>query len=117
MNFQISVQDFQADLHRSIEDVTSELIRDFADKAPENFREVLDSPPPSREGSPPSRRSGTLFRTLRAYVVSPTEAEIEMEGYAVYLDPEFKESGVKGAGWADRPFISRSIAKTLEDLT
>jgi len=110
MNLEINVHDFQKDIHRTIEEMTAELVKDFADQAPDSFQEILDNPPPSKEGNPPAKRSGDLSRTLRAYVVGPTEAELEFEGYAAFLDPLFDENNY------NRPFIEKGIAKTLAEL-
>ncbi|MBS3915593.1 MAG: hypothetical protein KG003_13950 [Bacteroidetes bacterium] len=109
MNLIADSKEFRKDLHRSIEQVTAQLVKDFADEVPEQLRALIDDPPPSRTGSPPAKRSGTLQRTLRAYVVGPTAAEIEFENYVAHLDPIFE-------GEHDRPFIERGIAKTLEEL-
>lgn len=98
------------DFRRSIEDVTKEYLKDFADQVPESFAVVLDNPPPSAKGGPPARRTKTLMRTVKAYVVEPADIELDFVYYAKYLDPKFQEKN------HDRPFVNQGIARTLADL-
>lgn len=99
------------DLTRTIEQATAEIIRQIADDAPAETAALMPTAAGrSKKGAPPNRQSGNLARTLRATVIAPTTAEIEMAGYAEYLDPFF-------GGNLDRPFIEtgidRAIAKNI----
>lgn len=118
INFQIEIDPTVAfvmrDAERTIEDVTAQIVRQIATDAPDEMRALMNvTGGKSARGEAPHRQSGFLARSLSGRVVSPAEAEIEMAGYAEYLDPIF-------GGKLDRPFIeegvARTLAKSLSDL-
>lgn len=110
-----SISVIMADANRQIEDVTAQIVRQIAEDAPDEMRGLTSiTGGKSQRGEAPHRQSGFLARSLKGNVVSPTEAEIEMAGYAEYLDPIF-------GGRLDRPFVlegvERALAKSLGDLS
>lgn len=110
MIFVTEISVSRLELEQTVKAATRQIVKDFVKDVPEELKALIDSPPPSAEGNPPAKRSGTLQRTLRAYVVGPLEIELEFEGYVRHLDPIFEEANY------DRPFIKRGIAKTLAEL-
>lgn len=101
---------FEREIERDVESLTREILKDVVREAPEQMRSLMSDNPPSLVGSPPAKRSKTLFNSIEGDEESQT---ISMAGHAFFLDPIFEG---KSAGYLNRPFIDKAISRTLAEI-
>lgn len=112
---EITDPDIESALEKEIEEAVKDVAEFVANDAPDEMRLLMPEGGVSAPGEPPRRRTGNLAESLEA-TAEGSIVTVQMLDYGGYLDPEFKDQGFKGAGWANRPFIESGINKALEKL-
>lgn len=100
-------------INSDVEEISGEIVKEIVELSPNEMRDLMSDNPPSAFGSPPAVRSGDLSRSLQGRVIDRNTGEIQMIGYAEFLDPLF-------GGKLNRPFIltgiDRQIVRTIKSL-